>query len=139
VAFPLLAALAGAASAPLLEKLRPKVLAGIAATAAAAAVVISISGLGALVLRPPCAFSTALREPLDALPKGAPILIVSPQPDLPAIAQLAAERDLVPWPEVRLPEMASVRDALVLSGTPVPEAWVVRARGGGWDLLRYQR
>jgi hypothetical protein len=111
-------------------------LAGIAAAAAAAAVLVSISGLGARVLRPPCAFSTALREPLDALAKGAPILIVSPQPDLAAIAQLAAERDLVPWPESALPEAGSIHEALAPEGTQVPASWVVTARGGGWVLLR---
>jgi 4-amino-4-deoxy-L-arabinose transferase-like glycosyltransferase len=131
VAFPLLAGLGGAAVAPWLAKVR---LTWVAGVAAAVALAFSLSGLGARLLRPPCAFSTSLREPLAALPPGRDVVVVSKLYD--AYAQLAAERDLVPWPVSSLPDKPSLPDAVVTDDTPVPPAWAVVGRGGGFLLLR---
>lgn len=131
VVFPLLAALGGAAVAPWLARIRLDLLTGVAAVLA---VMFFVSGLGARLLRPPCAFSTSLREPLSALRPGREVLVISKLYN--AYAQLAAERDLVPWPVSSLPEKPSLPDAVVTEDTPVPPAWAVVARGGGFLLLR---
>jgi 4-amino-4-deoxy-L-arabinose transferase-like glycosyltransferase len=136
VAFPLLAALAGAAAGPLLEKLRPRLVAATLAGAAALAWALALAGLGARVLQPPCPFSTGLRAPLDALHPRRPILVVAPNPDMLAIGELAAERDLVPWPEQHLPDPPTMPDAIARDETPVPHSWAVVAREGGWSVLR---
>jgi 4-amino-4-deoxy-L-arabinose transferase-like glycosyltransferase len=136
VVFPLLGALAGAAAGPLLETLRPRLVTAATAAAAAIAWMLSAAGAGRLVLQPPCAFSTALARPLDVLPKGRDLLLVAPEVDVLALAELAAERDLQPWPEPRLPENPSLPDAIAREGSAVPASWAVVAKGGGWSLLR---
>jgi hypothetical protein len=133
VAFPLLGALAGCAAAAF--RMSPKTLAAWACGAAGAAVLFLASGLGARIMRPPCAFATSLAPGLDALPAGSPILVVSPEPDAPAMAELAAERDLAPVPAVSLTSTPSIFDAVAREGTEVPPAWKEIARGGGWLLL----
>jgi len=136
VAFPLLAALAGAAAGPLLERVRPRLVAAVMGGAAALAWVLALAGQGARVLQPPCVFSTGLSAPLDGLKPGRPILVVAPKPDLVAIGELAAERDLVPWPVPRLPNPPTIPDAVAREETPVPESWAVVGRRGGWAMLR---
>jgi 4-amino-4-deoxy-L-arabinose transferase-like glycosyltransferase len=136
VAFPLLAALAGAAAGPFLERIRPQLIAATIVAAAALAWALSLAGAGRLVLRSPCAFSTVLREPLDNLHAGEPLLEVSSDLDVLSLAELAAERDLLPWPETRLPVSSAVHDAVARQGTTVPASWVVVAEGGGWSVLR---
>jgi hypothetical protein len=136
VAFPLLASLAGAAAAPLLERLSARTISIGLCCAAALAWIASLAGAGRLLLAPPCAFSTALRQPLDTLRPGEPLLVVTPQLDLLALAELAAERDLLPSPRASLPEPSAIRTAVAREGTAVPPSWMEVARGGGWMLLR---
>jgi len=126
VAFPLLAALGGAA----VTDARVRWLAPLTA---AGALVFCLGGFGARLLRPPCAFSTSLREPLDHLPAHE-LYVVSKLWD--PWAQLAAERDLVPWPVDALPANPSLRWAVVEGAAPVPAGWAVTARGGTFQLLR---
>jgi hypothetical protein len=130
VAFPLLAALGGAAVAPWLAKVR---LTTISAIVAAVAVVFSVSGAGARLLRPPCPFSGPLREPLARVKPGEQILVVSKRLD--TTAQLAAERDLLPVSVPELPQTPAVRFAVAEDGTEIPPSWILLARGGGFSLL----
>jgi hypothetical protein len=128
VAFPLLAALGGTA-------VRDVRVRWLAPAVAVGALVFCLGGFGARLLKPPCAFSTALREPLAAV--HGDVYVVSKLWD--PWAQLAAERDLVPWPVEALPETPSLQHAVVTADTPVPAAWTVTARGGGFLLLRAAR
>lgn len=123
VAFPMLAMLGGAA----VNDVRVRWLSPLTA---AGALVFCLGGFGARLLRPPCAFSTVLRVPLAAL--HGDVYVVSKLWD--PWAELAAERDLVPWPVDRL--SGGLRDAVVTDDTPVPDGWIVTARGGGFLLLR---
>ncbi|HET7787978.1 MAG TPA: hypothetical protein VFL36_18555 [Myxococcales bacterium] len=131
VAFPLLAALAGVGAAPLLRKMgHPRWL---APALAAAAVVFSVSGAGALVLRPPCAFSTALAGALRSIPRGAMVSIESPQGIWPAVAQLAAEGDVRPSPAQGGSDCARFA---ATRGVPVPAGWQKIASAPDWSILR---
>ena len=125
VAFPLLAALGGARS----RRARCGWLAPVVAAGSAG---LLAGRIGARLLKPPCAFSTVLREPIAAL--HGDVYVVSKLWD--PWAQLAAERDLVPWPVDALPWNPTLRDAVVTDNTPVPASWTVTARGGGFLLLR---
>ncbi len=138
VAFPLLASLAGAGAAPLIERLRPRALLAGLSCAAAVAWAASLCGLLRLVLQPPCPFSTELAEPLASLAPGAQILLISPAPEVEtlAAAELAAERDLLPTPETGLPAQSSVRWALAREGFVQKAPWREIARARGWVLLR---
>ena len=133
VAFPLLAALAGTAAAPLWRRLvRPHLaIAGLAA----AAVIFSASGLGARVLQPPCPFSTVLAGALRSLPPGTPVLMVSPSGIWPAVAQVAAETALLPTPASTLSGCDSAPGALS-RGVAIPEGWQILGTGAGWSVLR---
>jgi 4-amino-4-deoxy-L-arabinose transferase-like glycosyltransferase len=134
VAFPLLAALAGAAAAPLVERVSTRVR--VAGTVALAAIAsgISISGLGALVLRPPCPYSTTLRTALDRIPMLSVVLVVGAK--AADLATLAAERDLVPQPVPVLPSEAPVRDAIARGPVELPPGWTVTSRDGLLAVLR---
>ena len=134
VAFPFLGAIAGVAAASLIEGVREKILAAATATLAAVACVVSVSGLGARVLRPPCPFSTALAGPLAKIPAGTPIAVVSGDRDLGALAILAAERDLSPFLESSLATRPDLAVAVVRNGIEVPSAWRAVAEGSGWVL-----
>jgi 4-amino-4-deoxy-L-arabinose transferase-like glycosyltransferase len=139
VAFPLLGALAGCAAASLLAKVRETWLAAAASGTAALACIFLASGLGRHLMRPPCPFSALLAAPLDALPAGAPILVVAPALDVAAIAELAAERDLDPQPANLLPESSSIRHAVARETVSRSAAWVEIARAGGWVFLQQGR
>jgi hypothetical protein len=132
VAFPLLGALAGCAAASLLERARPQVL---TAAVAALACLFLASGLGSRIMRPPCAFSTSLAPALADLRPGTPILVVSKVPDDNPVAQLAAERDLSPYPATALPPDGPIRFAVARDGV-TPPGWTELARGGGWSFLQ---
>jgi 4-amino-4-deoxy-L-arabinose transferase-like glycosyltransferase len=133
VAFPLFASLAGAAAAPLVRWLmRPRwMLPGLAS----AATVASASGLGALVLRPPCPFSSVLAGALTAVPPGSTVLLVAPGAMWPAVARIAAERRLLPAPS---PTLSGRTDAIfaLSRGVQVPEEWLTIGSGAGWSVLR---
>jgi hypothetical protein len=134
VAFPLLAALAGAAAAPLLEHLSMRVRAGATVTMAAIACGLSIAGVGALVLQPPCPFSTALRPALDRITARSVVLVAGAKAE--DLTTLAAERDLIPEPIPELPPDASVRDAVARGPIMVSPGWTVIARDGPLAVLR---
>jgi hypothetical protein len=133
VAFPLFASLAGAGVGPLLKRLpRPHWwVAGLAS----AAIIASASGLGALVLQPPCPFSTVLAGALQSIPPGSRILVVGQDAMRPAVAQLAAERDLLPTPGQSLGGCTDASDA-VIRGVHVPRGWLTTGTGAGWSVLR---
>ncbi|HEY2030768.1 MAG TPA: hypothetical protein VGH20_16335 [Myxococcales bacterium] len=131
VVFPLLGALAGCAAAGLLERLRllPFAVAVVACGFLA-------SNLGARIMRAPCPFSTSLAAPLDEVPPRSPILVVAKVPDDAAVAELAAERDLDPFPAAELPPEGPYHFAVAREGTKPVASWNVRARGGGWLFLQ---
>ena len=97
------------------------------------AVIFSVSGAGARLLPAPCPFAGPLREPLAVVKPGEQILVVSKR--LETSAQIAAERDLVPFPVPELPHAPAVRFAVAEEGTEIPPSWTVLARGGGFSLL----
>lgn len=133
VAFPLFAALAGTFAAPLWKRFRrPHWL---LAASASAAIAASASGLGSLVLQPPCPFSTVLADALRSVPPRSPVLLVAPGAMWPAVARLAAERDLLPAPGHTL---GGCTDAVyaVSRGVEIPEDWLTIGRGAGWSVLR---
>ena len=134
VAFPLLAALAGAAAAPLLERISLRVR--VAGTAAVAAIgsALSIAGAGALVLQRPCAFSTSLRPALERIPARSTVLVVGLRLD--DLTTLAAERDLVPEPVGELPGTTPVHDAVVRGAGVAPPSWKVESSAGALVVLR---
>jgi hypothetical protein len=136
VTFPLLGALAGCGTAPLLQRLQPRAIAAGSIVLAALACVFLASGLGRRVMRPPCVFSTALAPALDALPRGSPILVATPLPDDAAVAELAAERGLEPFPVRALPLDGSISAAVATQGVQPAGAWRQVASGGGWQLLQ---
>ena len=134
VAFPLLAALAGAAAGRGLERVSARIR--VAGTVALAAVgcAVSMSGLGALVLRPPCAFSTILRPALDRIPARSIVLVAGAQ--LEDLTTLAAERDLVPEPVREIPSETAVHDVVARGPVVVPPGWTVASRAGPLAVLR---
>jgi len=134
VAFPLLAALAGAAAGPLLERIPGKL--SVASTVALAVIAcgLSLSGLGALVLRPPCPYSTTLGPALDGIPARSVVLAAGAEPG--DLSTLAAERDLVPLSVPAIPADAGVRDAVARGPVVVPPGWTVTARAGPLAVLR---
>jgi 4-amino-4-deoxy-L-arabinose transferase-like glycosyltransferase len=136
VAFPLLAALAGIAADEILRiGRRPALAASIAASLALAAWGVFASGIGTRILRPPCAFSTSLHKPLRALPPRTALLLVTPQPDLSALSELAAEFRLDPRPVASLGAAGSETFAVTNMTAPAGD-WNEVARGEGWTLLR---
>lgn len=138
VAFPLLAAMAGTAASQLLRPARrPPLAAGATAFAAVVALVFLASGLGARVLRPPCVFSTALAPSLRSLSPGTPLLVVTPEPDLSALTELAAEFRLPPRP-VRALAVARDETYAVTHAASESEGWRPVSAGQGWTLLRKQ-
>ncbi|MBS2024765.1 MAG: hypothetical protein JST92_20405 [Deltaproteobacteria bacterium] len=143
VAFPLLSLLAGAGVGPWLARAltsatRARNVEVILGLAAALAVVLSVFGVGARVQRPPCAFSTTFAPALAQLSAGTPIAIVSAEDETLALAELAEERHLVPWPAAHLADARpEAHLAFARPDTLAPDAapWHERARADGWVLL----
>jgi 4-amino-4-deoxy-L-arabinose transferase-like glycosyltransferase len=135
VAFPLLASLAGAAAAPLVERVAPRVRLAAVAACTAIACAVCLSGIGARVLRPPCVFSTALRPALDPIPPRSTVLAAGLQ--LSDVTALAAERDVVPEPVEELSARASVHEAVVRGAVVTASGWTVAARAGPIAVLRH--
>lgn len=149
VAFPLLAMLAGAAVGPWLQARlsapeRTRRATRALALVALAALGASATGAGRLIYRTSCVAVGPLAPTLEALPPGAPILVVSLQEEWSALSTLAVERRLVPW---RLPALGAelpagpasqARLALVAEGAPVSSAsgWHEVGTHGRWRLLR---
>jgi hypothetical protein len=139
VAFPLFAMLAGIGLAPLLERLPLRRTVATLGAAAALAWVLSLAGVGRLVLRPPCVVhASELAPPLSALARGTHILIVAEKVDWLLTGELAQERGLVPWPQSRMPEAALAHYALVQGEAVAPEPWRELGRARGWALYRRQ-
>jgi hypothetical protein len=134
VAFPLMGALAGAAAGPLLERIPFRTRAAGAMALAAIACGLSISGIGARVLQPPCAYSTTLRPALDGIAAGSVVLVAGAQPG--DLTTLAAERELVPEAVREVPAAANVADAIARGPLLVPPGWTLTARDGPLAVLR---
>ncbi len=149
IAFPPLALLAGAGAAPYLERWlgkgphRERQLVTVLACAAVLCLGASLAGLGTRLLQPPCVTSLELAAPLDRLPPGGPVLVVAPSIDWSTIANLAAERKLIPWPETALPEAPTAggtgpeaaKVAVAMAGTAVRPPWHEVAQARGWKIL----
>ena len=135
VAFPLLAILAGLGAARIVERFPRWLL----PAAAALAWALALGGAGRLVLQPPCIVHAELAAELSGLPRGAPLLLVSPQVDWLLVGELASERDLVPWPQSALPASGVIsHHALVRDGTALVAPWRAVARARGWTLAQRQ-
>jgi len=134
VAFPLLAALAGAAAGPLLERMQANLRLAAMVALAAIACGLSLSGLGARVLQPACPYSTALRPALDGIAARSVVLVAGAEPG--DLTTLAAERDLVPRSVPDIPSDAGVRDAIARGPVAIPPGWTVTARAGPLAVLR---
>jgi 4-amino-4-deoxy-L-arabinose transferase-like glycosyltransferase len=134
VAFPLLAALAGAAAGPLVERVSIAVRVAGSVALGVIGSALSISGVGALVLQPPCAFSTTLRPALDRIAARSVVLMVGAE--LQDMTTLAAERDLVPEPVPEIPLEAAVHDAIARGPVVLPSGWTIAARTGSLAVLR---
>ena len=149
IAFPALALLAGAGAAPHFERWlengprRERAVTVVLACATVLAMGASLAGLGKLLLQPPCVTSLELSAPLDRLPPGSAVLVVSPAIEWSTFANLAAERKLIPWPETALPETArstgtgpeSATLAVAVAGTAVRPPWSKVAQARGWEIL----
>jgi hypothetical protein len=135
VVFPMLGAFAGASAAPLLSRLNARTIAAVASSLGAIAIGVLASGIGSRVQRAPCAFSTSLSKALAPLRPGEPILVVSQPPDLAAMAELAAERDLLPYPARELDGNEQIHTAVSHEDVPVPPPWIEQAHAGGWRVL----
>jgi 4-amino-4-deoxy-L-arabinose transferase-like glycosyltransferase len=147
VAYPVLALLAGAGAAPLLERWlstdarRRDALAALAGLAALCVAFVAVGG-GAWVWRP-CVLAGEFREDLDSLKPGDTVLVVSEPTHWRVVAGLAAERQLEPFlvrrlqdghPEARL---ALVEKHLLPDGE-LPPPWQAVGAARGWALLRRQ-
>ena len=139
VAFPLLASLAGVAAGSILDKAKATHIAIILAAASVVAWALSLSGVLARALPPPCPFSTTLASALEVVKPGDPILVVAPEVDSLAVVELAAERKLSPFPVSRLPENSPIGTAVVRDGIEIPASWTRIAQGNGWSLVRANR
>ncbi len=129
VSFPLLAILAGLSASSLIEKL-PRIL---LPALAALAWILSVAGLGKRVLQPPCVVHGELAEHVNRVARGEEICVVAPTTDWLTIGELAAERDLLPFPRSSLPAGSGApRYALVHSGTEVGGEWRTVGRAGDW-------
>jgi 4-amino-4-deoxy-L-arabinose transferase-like glycosyltransferase len=131
VVFPLLGALAGCAAAGLVERFRL-----LPAMVAAVACAVLATNVGARIMRAPCPFSTSLAGALAAVPPRSAILVGAAAQDDAALAELAAERDLDPFPAAALPASGPFRFAVAREGTTPVDSWSVRARGRGWLFLQ---
>lgn len=153
IAFAPLAVLAGVAAGPLLERLceirrrAQAALVGLAVATSAAVLAVPL-GVGAHLVGTQCLVPPAL---VASLPRGSNVAVVAPDPDWKAIALLAAEHDLSPWPMTALPAgdalgfvgressqaMPLLQVALVRSDARRPSAeWREEARAGDWVLVR---
>jgi 4-amino-4-deoxy-L-arabinose transferase-like glycosyltransferase len=140
VLFPLLAILAGAAVTGTLDRalsplVRRRIVQGLA-VATAAAWVLSIAGLGRLVLQPPCVVSTDFAAELNSIPAGSAVPVVSPDLEWLLMGALASERRLIP---TRLGELSSAQGAsiaIVREGTSFRWPWSEKIHARGWTLLR---
>jgi 4-amino-4-deoxy-L-arabinose transferase-like glycosyltransferase len=146
VAYPLLALLAGAGTAPLLQRFlrtpaRRRAALALLAGLAALCVAFDAFGGGALLWRP-CVLAAEFRPALDGLLPGDAILLVSNPTHWHIVAGLAAERQLEPFLERQLAEGADhgARVALVelhlLPSGPLPPPWEEVGAARGWVLLR---
>jgi hypothetical protein len=143
VAFPLLAALAGAGAGPHLARWvatrggRARALAAGLCALALLATGLAAAGQGRHLLAPPCLVHAEFAHALQPLPAGSRVALVSPTTDWRLLSQLAFERGLLPEPHARLPEEdAGLRAALVHEGAPVPgPAWREAARARGWAVF----
>ena len=153
IAFAPLSMLAAVAAGPLLERLcatsrRARIAVGGLAALTIAALVSLPLGLGARLVGTQCLVPPAL---VASLPRGTNLAVVSPEPDWKAVALLAAEHDLSPWPMTALPASGALDDvgppqahpmprleiALVRSDAQRPAApWREVARAGDWVLMR---
>jgi 4-amino-4-deoxy-L-arabinose transferase-like glycosyltransferase len=140
VVFPLLAILAGAAVGPALERYvaegKQRAVVVSVASAAAAAWVLSLAGVGRLVLQPPCVVSREFAPALDSLAPATRVPVVSPSVDWLLVAELASERRLVPILASALPAGGGTRVAIVRDGDPVPSPWERAVAARGWVLVR---
>jgi 4-amino-4-deoxy-L-arabinose transferase-like glycosyltransferase len=140
VVFPLLAILAGAAVGPALDRYisSGKERAGVIGLAIAAGVawVLSLAGMGRLVLQPPCVVSREFAVELDPVGPGARIPVVSRSMDWLLVGELASERRLVPVPSPALPAESESRVAIVRDGEPITAPWHQAVAARGWVLVR---
>jgi 4-amino-4-deoxy-L-arabinose transferase-like glycosyltransferase len=146
VAYPLLALLAGAGAAPLLQKLlstearRRLAVGSLAVLAALCLGFLALRG-GAWVWRP-CVLAAEFSPALDGLAPGDSLLLVSNPTHWRMVAGLAAERQLEPVLERQLTAGtgAAARLALVeahlFSPAGIPPEWQLEAQARGWVLLR---
>jgi hypothetical protein len=140
VVFPLLAILAGAAVGPALDRLLSSgrergAVVGLA-VAASAAWVLSLAGMGRLVLQPPCLVSREFAPQLDSLAPDTRVPVISSSIEWLLIAELASERRLVPALAQVLPGDGSARLAIVREGDPVAGPWHAVVAARGWVLVR---
>ncbi len=145
VAYPVLALLAGAGAAPFLKRWlstpgqKRAALAALAALAAFSVAFVAVGG-GAWVWTP-CVLAAEFRGELDGLRPGEAILVVSDPTHWRLLAGLAAERQLEPLLEKRLPEdgapapLALVEKHLLPPGK-LPAPWQEIGEARGWVLLR---
>jgi 4-amino-4-deoxy-L-arabinose transferase-like glycosyltransferase len=146
VAYPVLALLAGAGTAPLLRRWLAtpgRQRAALAALAVLAALLVGFvaMGAGARVWKP-CVLAGEFRGALDGLRPGDSVLVVSDPTHWRLLAGLAAERQLEPFLEKRLVEGADhdapwalVEKHLLPPGALVAP-WQEVAEARGWVLLR---
>jgi 4-amino-4-deoxy-L-arabinose transferase-like glycosyltransferase len=151
LAFPALALLSGAAVEPRLSAwieargLRLRVISAGLGLLALTMVIASIAGMGARLLPEPCPSSQDLAASLAGLAPGDPVLVVAPVIDWTTLANLAAERRVIPWPLQELPEEMS-RGTSGVAGARVamvkePESqkrpigpWLRVAWARGWSV-----
>ena len=140
VVFPLLAILSGAAVGPALERwLTPgrerAAVIGLALVATAAWV-LSLAGMGRLVLQPPCVVSREFAPELASVAPGTAVPVISSSMQWLIIGELAAERRLVPVPSPVLPSSGAARVAFARDGEQIAGPWRVVAAARGWVLVR---
>jgi 4-amino-4-deoxy-L-arabinose transferase-like glycosyltransferase len=140
VVFPLLAILAGAAVGPALQRWlspgRERAAIIVLAVVASVAWVLSLAGMGRLVLQPPCVVSREFAPELASVAPGIIVPVISSSNEWLLLAELAAERRFVPMPSAVLPSSGSARLAIVRDGEPVRERWRAVIRARGWVLIR---
>ena len=129
IAFAPLSMLAAVAAGPLLERLcatsrRTWIAVGGLAALTIAALVSLRLGLGARLVGTQCLVPPAL---VASLPGGTNLAVVSPEPDWKAVALLAAEHDLQPWPMVAVSKDGTLPMAGV-PAQPIPRIAVALVR-----------
>jgi 4-amino-4-deoxy-L-arabinose transferase-like glycosyltransferase len=149
VLYPALALLGGVGGAPWIQRfLREgrrmrQAAAGLWLLAAIGALGV-LAGGGQRLVPKPCLVSTEFSTALSQLPREADIAVVSAPLNWRLIAQLAAERDLSPWPVQGWSRLASgapaTTGAVLVSLSQLsnadPRVWSIVAEARGWALLR---